>query len=81
MKSRCSHSLWNGDGYYQGVEPDEEYIKKVLRLSDEAEKAFKEGCRFITGVTFDERLDNLRRQHAGLSSEERIKYIKDHWND
>lgn len=62
-------------------EPTEEMIRKVLLLSDEADKNFKEGCRLIIGVTIDERIDNLKRQQAGLSSEERIKFIKDHWNE
>ena len=62
----------------------EEAIRKVLRLSDDADKAFKEDCRLVIGVTINERIDNmerLRRQQSELSSEERIKYIKDHWND
>ena len=62
----------------------EEAIRKVLRLSEDADKAFKEGCRLVLGVTINERIDNLKRlkrQQTGLSSEERIKYIKDHWND
>lgn len=63
------------------IKPTEEIIRKVLQLSDEADKAFKEGCRFISGATIDERLDNIKRQQAGLSSEERIKYIKDHWGN
>lgn len=63
------------------IEPTKEMIKKVLRLSDEAEENFKEGCRFIIGNTIDERIDNIKRQQAGLSSDERIKFIKDHWNE
>lgn len=63
------------------IEPTEEMIKKVLRLSDEAEKNFKEGCRFIIGNTIDEQIDNIKRQQAGLSLDERIKFIKDFWHD
>ena len=62
-------------------EPTEEVIRKVLRLSD---KAFKESCLLVIGVTINERIENLerlKRQQAGLSSEERIKYIKDHWDE
>lgn len=66
------------------MKPTEEVIRKVLRLSDEADKAFKESCLLVIGVTINERIENLerlRRQQAGLSSEERIKFIKDHWNE
>lgn len=62
----------------------EEAIRKVLRLSDEAEKAFKVSCLLVIGDTIDKRIENLnrlKRQQSGISSEERIKYIKDHWND
>lgn len=50
------------------IEPTEEMIKKVLRLSNEADKAFSNSCRFI-------------RRQSGLLPEERIEYIKDHWNE
>lgn len=63
------------------IEPTEELIRKVLSLSDEADKAFKEGCRLFIGATIDERLDNLKRQQAGLLLEERIRFIKGHWKD
>ena len=66
------------------IDPTEDLIRKVLSLSDNADKAFKESCLLVIGVTINERIDNLerlKRQQAGLSSEERIKYIKDHWND
>lgn len=63
------------------IDPTEEIIRKVLQLSDEADKNFKEGCRFIIGVTIDEQIDNIKRQQTGLLLEERIKYIKDHWKD
>lgn len=62
-------------------EPTEEVIRKVLRLSDEADKAFKESCLLVIGVTINERIDNIKRQQAGLSSDERIKFLKDHWNE
>ena len=63
------------------IDPTEDLIRKVLSLSDNADKAFKEGCKFISGVTIDERLDNIKRQQTGLLLEERVKYIKDHWKD
>lgn len=50
------------------IEPTEEMIKKVLRLSDEADKAFSNSFRFI-------------RRQSGLLPEERIEYIKAHWNE
>ena len=50
------------------IEPTKEMIKKVLRLSNEADKAFSNSCRFI-------------RRQSGLLPEERIEYIKDHWNE
>ena len=40
------------------IEPTEEMIKKVLRLSNEADKAFSNSCRFI-------------RRQSGLLPEER----------
>lgn len=63
------------------IEPTEEMIRKVLSLSDDADKAFKEHCRLFTGATIDEQLDNQRRQRTGLLLEERIRFIKDHWKD
>jgi hypothetical protein len=54
--------------HYEEFEPTEEMIKKVLRLSDEADKAFSNSCCFI-------------RRQSGLLPEERIEYIKDHWNE
>lgn len=63
------------------IEPTEDLIRKVLSLSDDADKAFKEHCRLFTGATIDEQLDNIKRQQTGLLLEERIKYIKDHWKD
>lgn len=63
------------------IEPTKEMIRRVLRLSHEAEKVFNEGCHFIIGNTIDEQIDNIKRQQAGLSSDERIKFIKDFWHD
>ena len=63
------------------IEPTEEMIRKVLSLSEDADKAFKEHCRLFTGATIDEQLDNQRRQRNGLLLEERIRFIKDHWKD
>lgn len=63
------------------IEPTKEMIRRVLRLSHEAEKVFNEGCRLIIGVTIDEQIDNIKRQQAGLSFDERIQFIKDFWHD
>lgn len=63
------------------IDPTEDLIRKVLSLSDDADKAFKEHCRLFTGATIDEQLDNIKRQQTGLLLEERVKYIKDHWKD
>lgn len=63
------------------IDPTEDLIRKILSLSDDADKAFKEGCKFISGATIDERLNNIKRQQTGLLLEERVKYIKDHWKD
>lgn len=63
------------------IDPTEELIRKVLSLSDDADKAFKEHCSLFTGATIDEQFDNQRRQRNGLLLEERIRFIKDHWKD
>lgn len=87
LKEKCESSLFGGDcskdTHFEkaDIEPTKEMIRRVLRLSHEAEKVFNEGCRFIIGVTIDEQLDNQRRQRTGLLLEERIRFIKDHWKD
>lgn len=92
INEKCGNIPWddgpicNGNYFKEAdisidIEPTEELIRKVLSLSDEADKAFKERCRLFNGATIDEQLDNQRRQRTGLLLEERIRLIKDHWKD
>lgn len=87
LKEKCESSNSGGDcsedTHFEkaDIEPTTEMIRRVLRLSHEAEKVFNEGCCFIIGNTIDEQIDNIKRQQAGLSLDERIKFIKDFWHD
>ena len=77
----CSGNQFKEADISIDIDPTEELIRKILSLSDDADKAFKEHCRLFTGATIDEQLDNQRRQRNGLLLEERIRFIKDHWKD
>lgn len=92
INEKCGNIPWddgpicNGNQFKEAdisidIDPTEELIRKVLSLSDDADKAFKERCRLFNGATIDEQLDNQRRQRTGLLLEERIRLIKDHWKD
>ena len=84
LNEKCSHFLsWDAQtcapkGFEEVLtECIEDVIRKVLNLSDDADRAFKESYKFMTDV------EKLRRQQqpTELLPEERVKYIKDHWKN